>query len=304
MCICVYVCAPPTPRYNIDSNGERDYLSMGDTNLPALLFFMACAFGLLCVIWLNFLRKEWDQTKRIHTLMLCVVVLKTVDLTFESLKFRALKQTGELGFWEDLYLLVNLAKGLLLFFVIALLGLGWSTMRPFLTERDRTILIVVVTIQFMVNIANSVVEETAHGINGWMTWRDLFMILDMVCCFVLLYPIVSSLEVLNKNRTDGGASDDARNAARLQSFQRFYVIVIVYIYTTRIAILCLSFYLSYRNSWVPPMMTEVAAFVFYATTGYLFRPQKQNRYLPVQQDFVPYAQVALDDDDEDLESDQ
>ena len=38
-------------------------------------------------------------------------------------------------------------KGMLLFTVIALIGTGWSIVRPFLTDRDKKIIIALLSLQ-------------------------------------------------------------------------------------------------------------------------------------------------------------
>ena len=61
-------------------------------------------------------------------------------------------------------------KGIMLFVVIALLGTGWSFIKPFLAEKDKKIFLVVIPLQILDNIALIIIEETAPGSQGWLTW--------------------------------------------------------------------------------------------------------------------------------------
>lgn len=75
---------------------------------------------------------------------------------------------------------------------------------------------------------------------------------------------------------------------RLKRFRRFYVVVVSYIYFTRIIVYLLSATLAFELTWLAVVFREAAAFVFYAVTGYLFRPQPHN----------PYLVASIDDDDD------
>ena len=84
-------------------------------------------------------------------------------------------------------------KGTLLFSVILLIGSGWSLIKPLLNVRDKRILMGVLPLQVMVNIAMVIVEETPPGTMGWLTWRDILHLADIICCCAILFPIVWSI---------------------------------------------------------------------------------------------------------------
>jgi len=52
--------------------------------------------------------------------------------------------------------------------------------------------------QVLVNTAMVVVEETPPGTYGWMTWRDILHLLDVICCCAILFPIVWSIRHLRE----------------------------------------------------------------------------------------------------------
>lgn len=58
----------------------------------------------------------------------------------------------------------------MLFVLIALLGTGWTFIKPFLSDKDKKIFLVVIPLQILDNIALIIIEETAPGSQGWFTW--------------------------------------------------------------------------------------------------------------------------------------
>jgi G protein-coupled receptor 107 len=64
-------------------------------------------------------------------------------------------------------------KGVMMFVVILLIGMGWSLMKPFLAEHDKKIMLIVIPLQVIDNIALIIVEDTAPGSQGWFAWVTL-----------------------------------------------------------------------------------------------------------------------------------
>jgi len=50
--------------------------------------------------------------------------------------------------------------------------------------------------QVLDNIAMIVLEESAPGSQGWLTWRDILHLVDIICCCAILLPIVWSIKHL------------------------------------------------------------------------------------------------------------
>lgn len=112
------------------------------------------------------------------------------------------------------------------------------------------------------------------------------------------------------SQTDGKA---AMNLRKLKLFQQFYVMLVSYIYFTRILIYMLrvrknvAIYLLKCNillifvilqvtvpfnlQWLNEFSKETATFIFFVMTGYKFRPTLAN----------PYFQLASDVDDDDTD---
>lgn len=94
------------------------------------------------------------------------------------------------------YYVFAFLKGIMLFTVILLIGSGWSLMKSYLNDQEKRIIWIVLTLQVLDNIAMIVLEESAPGSQGWLTWRDILHLVDIVCCCAILLPIVWSIRHL------------------------------------------------------------------------------------------------------------
>jgi hypothetical protein len=116
----------------------------------------------------------------------------------------------------------------------------------------------------------------------WVIRRDLLHLVDILCCCSILFPIVWSINHLRLAvETDGKMS---ANLQKLQLFRKFYIMVIVYVYCTRIVVFLISASMNYQHLWLGDFSTELVTFIFYISTGYQFRPMSNNPYLSLRGD--------------------
>jgi len=204
------------------------------------------------------------------------MVLKLLSLMFHSIEFHFIQTTGSGGGWRITYYIFAGMKGVMLFVLIALLGTGWSFIKPFLSDKDKKIFLFVIPLQVLDNIAMIVIEETAPGSQKWFTWKDIFRLVDIICCGAILVPIIWSIKHLREaSQIDGKA---ARNLEKLQLFRQFYLMVVSYIYFTRIIVYLVDATLPYRLVWLGDFFTETATLLFFTVVGYKFRPAPLNPY--------------------------
>lgn len=236
--------------------------------------------------------------------MTVLVVFKTVSLFAESMRFYYMKTHGDtLTGWTAVYYVFVFLKSVTLFAVILLIGTGWSLLKPHLSSRDKSVISVVLALQVLSNTAMIALEESAVGTRSWVTWRDLLHLLDILCCFAILLPIVWSIKTLRQSAfTDGKAHI---NLQKLTQFRSFYLTVVTYIYFTRIALFLLTASLPYDATWVAVFLGEAASAAFFTITGYRFRPIMQNPYLEVATHHIEALdEFSIDDSDDDLEIQQ
>jgi hypothetical protein len=115
----------------------------------------------------------------------------------------------------------------------------------------------------MVNIALVVTSETSPGARAWLAYRDVLHLLDMICCCAILLPIVWSIRHLREvaEQDDKGTGPAVavesvrqtcaaqRNLERLTRFRQFYLLVVTYIYVTRIVAFLLEATLPFEKTW-------------------------------------------------------
>jgi len=84
----------------------------------------------------------------------------------------------------------------------------------------------------LANVAEIIIEESDVGNLRRETSRDMFILVDLVCCGAILFPVVWSIRHLEEvARTNDKA---AMNLRKLMLFKHFYIMIVFYIYFTRI----------------------------------------------------------------------
>ncbi|KAJ6414963.1 hypothetical protein OIU84_003878 [Salix udensis] len=228
--------------------------------------------------------------------MLAVAILKTVNLLCEAEDKSYIKRTGYAHGWDVLFYIFSFLKGITLFTLIVLIGTGWSFLKPYLQDKEKKVLMIVIPLQVVANIAQVVIDETGPYGQDWITWKQVFLLVDVVCCCAVLFPIVWSIKNLREAaRTDGKA---AVNLMKLTLFRQYYIVVICYIYFTRVVVYALETITSYKYLWTSVVAGELATLAFYVFTGYRFRPEAHNPYFVVDDDEEEAAAEALKLEDE------
>ncbi|MCL7028281.1 hypothetical protein MKW94_024495 [Papaver nudicaule] len=285
--------------YNLDGkNSNRDYLSAGKTVLPRVYFLFFLAYFSLSAIWVYFLYKKKSTVYHIHYFMLAVLILKSLNLLCEAEDKSYIKRTGSAHGWDVLFYIFSFLKGITLFTLIVLIGTGWSFLKPYLQDKEKKVLMIVIPLQVVANIAQVVIDESGPYAQDWITWKQVFLLVDVVCCCAVLFPIVWSIKNLREAaRTDGKA---AVNLMKLTLFRHYYIVVICYIYFTRVVVYALETITSYRYLWTSVVAGELATLAFYVFTGYKFRPEVHNPYFMIDDDEEEAAAEAKLEDEFEL----
>lgn len=207
-----------------------------------------------------------------------------------------------------------------------MLGSGWSFVKPFLSDREKKMILGVLILQVINNIAIVVLTQETEGETSFDRWTAILHLVDIICCCAVLIPIVWQVNQLEQNMEQNqhrkedrenegeeeafvngtylddnekipedelnevsvvnnkhdvdqtGGPSDARMAAKLKLFRSFYILVIAYIYMTRIVVYLFIATLNYKHTWIRVCVLELTTFIFYTTVGYLFRPINENQY--------------------------
>ncbi|KAK9093802.1 hypothetical protein Scep_025271 [Stephania cephalantha] len=290
--------------YNIDTTADnsnknvsvRDYLSVGKTVLPRVYYFFSIIYFSLSGAWIYVLIRKRMTVYRIHFFMLAVLIMKALNLLCEAEDKSYIKRTGSAHGWDVLFYIFSFFKGITLFTLIVLIGTGWSFLKPYLQDKEKKVLMIVIPLQIVANIAQVVIDEIGPSAQDWFTWKQVFLLVDVVCCCAVLFPIVWSIKNLREAaRSDGKA---AVNLMKLTLFRHYYIVVICYIYFTRVVVYALETITSYRYLWTSVVAGELATLAFYVFTGYKFRPEAHNPYFVIDDEEEEAAAEALKLEDE------
>lgn len=266
----------------VEQNGEN-FLSAGEILLPKLYFIMSVVFFTTGCVWIHVLRRKKEETFKIHYLMGLLVFVKSLSLLFHGINFHIIANDGRpMEAWAVLYYITHLLKGALLFITIVLIGTGWAFIKHILSDKDKKIFMIVIPLQVLANVAKIIMEESEEGESQHYTWREVFILVDLLCCGAILFPVVWSIRHLQEaSQTDGKA---AINLEKLKLFRHFYVMIVCYIYFTRIIVYLLKITVPFQYEWLDELFRETATLSFFILTGYNFRPTTSNPYFRLSQD--------------------
>jgi len=264
----------------------------------------------------------------IHHLMGALVLFKFFATFFESIRYHAIRVTGHAELWSVVYYIFAFIKGTFLFIVILLIGTGWSFVKPFLNDREKKVVLAILCLQVANNIALIVLSHLTEGESRYEGWTAVLHLVDILCCCAVLVPIVWQVNMLEKSiGDDGGGSGDDDNDLRddelddvdlngghqessetdygekgqilnkLKLFRSFYLLVVAYIYATRILVYLFASLLSFKHLWVRHFVVELITLSFYVAVGTMFRPMAANPYLSVKKYERVSAVEMIDQDD-------
>jgi hypothetical protein len=158
----------------------------------------------------------------------------------------------------------TLHQGMLLFLVVLLVGAGYGFVKHVLSDVEKKLFAVVLSLQVIANIATIVLGETSEGSSEHATWQNISLLVDLICCAAILFPVLWSIKVglclaewvvavftgddtrinstcmssLLRQHLREAASIDGKaesNLQRMRLFRKYYVIVISYVYSTLVA---------------------------------------------------------------------
>jgi len=146
-------------------------------------------------------------------------------------------------------------------------------------------------LQVIDNIAAVILTNEMVGEKLYTEISALLHLVDIICCCAVLIPIVWQVNLLEQEKETNANDDDNMNSsneetmktlAKLKLFRSFYLLVILYIYFTRIIIFLFASLLGYKLTWLRYFVTEIVTLTFYALTGYKFRPMAENPYFELR----------------------
>ncbi|XP_054460239.1 protein GPR108-like [Anoplopoma fimbria] len=259
------------------------YLSAAEIPLSRLYIGMAGVFFTAAMVWVYTLMKHRYSVFKIHWLMAALAFTKSTSLVFHSINYHFINTEGHpIEGWAVMYYITHLLKGALLFITLALIGTGWAFVKYILSDKEKKIFMIVIPLQVLANVAFIIIESTEEGSSEYYLWKEILFLVDLICCGAILFPVVWSIRHLQEaSSTDGKA---AMNLEKLKLFRHYYVMIVCYIYFTRIIAILLKVTMPFQWQWCYEFLVEVSTLVFFVLTGYKFRPASNNPYLQLPQD--------------------
>lgn len=259
------------------------YLSAAEIPLSRLYLYMAGVFFAAAVVWVYHLMKHSYSVFKIHWLMAALAFTKSTSLFFHSINYHFINTEGyPIEGWAVMYYITHLLKGALLFITLALIGTGWAFVKYILSDKEKKIFMIVIPLQVLANVAYIIIESTEEGSSEYYVWKEILFLVDLICCGAILFPVVWSIRHLQEaSSTDGKA---AMNLEKLKLFRHYYVMIVCYIYFTRIIAILLKITMPFQWQWCYEFLVEVSTLIFFVLTGYKFRPASNNPYLQLPQD--------------------
>ncbi|XP_008303616.1 protein GPR108 isoform X2 [Stegastes partitus] len=259
------------------------FLSAAEIPLSRLYICMAGVFFTAAMVWVYTLMKHRYSVFKIHWLMAALAFTKSTSLVFHSINYHFINTEGHpIEGWAVMYYITHLLKGALLFITLALIGTGWAFVKYILSDKEKNIFMIVIPLQVLANVAYIIIESTEEGSSEYYLWKEILFLVDLICCGAILFPVVWSIRHLQEaSSTDGKA---AMNLEKLKLFRHYYVMIVCYIYFTRIIAILLKITMPFQWQWCYEFLVEVSTLIFFVLTGYKFRPASNNPYLQLPQD--------------------
>ncbi|KAI3353432.1 hypothetical protein L3Q82_019961 [Scortum barcoo] len=245
------------------------YLSAAEIPLSRLYIGMAGVFFTAAMIWVYTLMKHRYSVFKIHWLMAALAFTKSTSLVFHSINYHFINTEGHpIEGWAVMYYITHLLKGALLFITLALIGTGWAFVKYILSDKEKKIFMIVIPLQVLANVAYIIIESTEEGSSEYYLWKEILFLVDLISA---AEPSSSPLSA-------------AMNLEKLKLFRHYYVMIVCYIYFTRIIAILLKVTMPFQWQWCYEFLVEVSTLIFFVLTGYKFRPASNNPYLQLPQD--------------------
>ena len=182
---------------NFDRWDRQSYLTAGEMNLPWVLFYFFVSYCFCFGWWVNnigTIQQDSSIVKpkvyAIHHLMSALLGVKTLTILLESIRYHYIGVMGHAELWSFVYYTFAFLKGIFLFVVILLIGSGWSIVKPFLNGNEKKVILAILVLQIINNIALTVLAQETEGESGFEGWTAVLHLVDIICCCLILVPIV------------------------------------------------------------------------------------------------------------------
>ncbi|KFH64253.1 hypothetical protein MVEG_10078 [Podila verticillata NRRL 6337] len=242
-----------------------NYLSAGDIPLPKIYGASAIVYFAAGAAWASILMKKDTGVFWPHKLILILAIMIGIQKPFQTTRSEAER-------WTVMFYIFAFIKGSLSILIITLIASGWIFIKPFLNEKDKKIILIIIPLQILTNVAMTISEETAVASPNWAFWLHGH-----------LGVVIQTQRHLSEAVEAEGKI--AENKIKYKLWGAFYIVTVVYVYFTRIMIQFIKVSLPYQYvNWLVELLNESITLGFYVTIEWKFRPYANNPYTLVDED--------------------
>lgn len=147
-------------------------------------------------------------------------------------------------------------------------------------------------LQVIANIADIIRMESELGALSHNLYYTIFIMIDLICCGAILFPIVWSIRHLQQAaRCDGKSEESLR---KLLLFRRFYIMMVCYIYCTRILVYIVDGIIDFRYCYWSTLLSNIGSAVLMIAVGKMFIGDSgEAMYAPLVQDDLELEHVLF-----------
>jgi G protein-coupled receptor 107 len=263
-------------------NPGPNYLSAGEQGLPVVYGVFAALFASTAAFWIYHLRANKDKIHSIHHLMTILIVARAASSLVQAIMYASIASSGRPSGWNVLFYILTFFKGSLFFVGILLIGTGWSMLKPYLSDNEKRVLMVVLPLQVLANIASVVVDEIAPGSLDYIHWQIVLSLTEGACCVAVLLPTAWSIKRLSSAAPADGKA--RQQIDRLTRFRNFFVGTMVFLYCTKFVSYVIFMAVGFSSQWLASFFVEALTLAYYISVGHAFGPAAENPYTRVRGD--------------------
>ncbi|KAL2323321.1 hypothetical protein Fmac_027700 [Flemingia macrophylla] len=177
-----------------------------------------------------------------------------------------------------LFVLSRFARVVLLFAVVVLVGTRWTFLHPINRKGKTVLFFLIIPLQILAHVAFAVIDKTEPYIQNWVTWNQVFFLLDFISCCAVVVLFASAMLLLRRITSKAQKSEPAMNLDRFSLIRRFYLLVFGYMFFTQFVMLALKELIAYDYQWVSNLIEETVTLMFCFVVLYVFRLLEKDEY--------------------------
>ncbi|KAK3278891.1 hypothetical protein CYMTET_13205 [Cymbomonas tetramitiformis] len=270
---------------------SRSHLSAERMVLPALYDKAFVLYIITCLGWTSVIYVRRGYASAIHGAMAGLLFLKSMSVLSQANSVHTMEVTGDFGTGIGIYVLLTTLRGIFLAAICVFIFVGWSFLKPYLPDREKILLPVVIALQLGANLLKIILEEQSMSFSPWHT---LLYLIDLLCLCAILLPIGMLMRrpfvhppVQRSNQpywqsageTYTLEEKDSLLKQKLQQFRTLYLIFVSFEFLPRLLGHLWVTYSPYETRWRVHFLREFVVYFFYCVIGWLIRPDVNNPYL-------------------------